>query len=226
MLLTYLFLFTDWVSLLKHNHEKVRDLFLIYSLCCSVSKSCLTHCDPKDCSMPDFPVLHYSPWVCSNSCPSSWWCHPTISSSVISFSSCLQSFPASGSFPMSQLFTSCGQSTGASASASVLPINIQSWFSLGVAWFDLALFTAISQMSKILLPAIYLASNILFIVDIMHKHLKKYLYLNALNVITECSWVVQCHSFALLEDSLRGRCQQLRGSFVSGKLAFWSSALS
>ena len=65
--------------------------------------------------------------ACSNSCPSSQWCHPTISSSVIPFSSCLQSLPASGSFPMSQFFSSGGQSTGASASASVLPMNIQDW---------------------------------------------------------------------------------------------------
>ena len=67
--------------------------------------------------------------ACANSCPSSQWCHPTTSSSVISFS-CLQSFPASRSFPMSRFFTSGGQSTGASASASVLPMNIQDWFSL------------------------------------------------------------------------------------------------
>ena len=72
--------------------------------------------------------------VCSNSCPLSWWCHPIISSSVIPFSSCLQSFPASGSFPMSQFFSSGGQSIGASASASVLPMNIRNWFPLG---FDL-----------------------------------------------------------------------------------------
>ena len=72
-----------------------------------------------------------SPGVCSNSCPLSRWCHPTISSSVVSFSSCLQSFPASGSFQMSQLFTSGGPSIGVSASASVLPVNIQDWFPLG-----------------------------------------------------------------------------------------------
>ena len=65
-----------------------------------------------------------------NSCPLSWWCHPTISSSVVPFSFRLQSFPASGSFPISQLFASGGQSTGASASASVLSMNIQGWFPL------------------------------------------------------------------------------------------------
>ena len=72
-----------------------------------------------------------TPQACSNSCPSSWWCHPTISSSVVPFSSCLQSFPASGSFPVSQLIISGGQSIGASASASVLSMNIQDWFPLG-----------------------------------------------------------------------------------------------
>ena len=70
------------------------------------------------------------PRACSNSCPSSQWCYPTISSSVIP-SSCLQSFPASGSFPMSQFFASGSQSIGGSALASVLPVNIQDWFPLG-----------------------------------------------------------------------------------------------
>ena len=69
--------------------------------------------------------------TCSNSCPLNQWCHPTISSSVIPFSSCLQSFPTSGSFLLSQFFPSGGQSIGVSASASVLPMNIQDWFSLG-----------------------------------------------------------------------------------------------
>ena len=73
-----------------------------------------------------------TPRTCSNSCPSSWWSHPTISSSVIPFSSCLQSFPASWSFPMSQFFTSGGQHIGASASASALPMNIQDWCPLGL----------------------------------------------------------------------------------------------
>ena len=78
------------------------------------------------------------PRDCSNSCPVSWWCHPSISSSVIPFSSCLQSFPASGSFPVSQFFTSGGQSIRISASASVLPMNIQDWFPLGwTGWISL-----------------------------------------------------------------------------------------
>ena len=73
-----------------------------------------------------------------NSCPLNWWCHPTTSSSVTPFSSCPQSFPLSGSFLMSQVFTSGGQSIGASASASFLPINFQDWFPLGwTGWISL-----------------------------------------------------------------------------------------
>ena len=74
----------------------------------------------------------------SNSCPLSWWCHPTISSSVVPFSSCLQSFPASEFFPVIQFFASGVQSIGASASSSVLPMNIQDWFPLGwTSWISL-----------------------------------------------------------------------------------------
>jgi len=84
------------------------------------------------------PCPSPTPGVYSNSCPLSWWCHPTISSSVIPFSSCLQPFPASGSFPMSQFFTSGGQSIGVSASASVLPMNTQNWSPLGwTGWISL-----------------------------------------------------------------------------------------
>ena len=73
-----------------------------------------------------------------NSCPLTWWCHPTILSSVIPFSSCLQSFPASGSFPMSQFFTSGDHSIGVSALASVLPMTIQDWCPLGLTgWISL-----------------------------------------------------------------------------------------
>ena len=84
------------------------------------------------------PCPSQTPRVHSNACPLSQWCHLTISSSVIPFSSHPQSFPASGSYPMSQLFTSGGQSIGVSASASVLPMNIQDWFSLGwTGWISL-----------------------------------------------------------------------------------------
>ena len=87
------------------------------------------------------PCASSSSRACSNSCPSSQWCHPTISSSVIPFSSHLQSFPASGSFQMSQCFASGGQSIlviGVSTSASVLPTNVQDWFPLGwTGWISL-----------------------------------------------------------------------------------------
>ena len=84
------------------------------------------------------PCPSPTPGVYSNSCPLSWWCHPAIPSSVVPFSSCPQSFPASGSFPMSQLFTSGGQSIGVSASASVLPMNTQDWSPLGwTGWISL-----------------------------------------------------------------------------------------
>ena len=84
------------------------------------------------------PCPSPTPRAYSNSCPLSQWCHPTISSSVVPFSSCPQSFPASGSFQMSQFFTSGGQRIGVSTSASVLPINIQGWFTLGLTvWVSL-----------------------------------------------------------------------------------------
>ena len=99
----------------------------------SVAWLCSALCDPTDCSTPGLPSP--TPRIYSNSCPLSWWCHPIISSSV-PFSSCPKSFPASGSFLMSQLLTSGGQSIG--ASASVLPMNIQDWFPLGwTGWISL-----------------------------------------------------------------------------------------
>ena len=86
---------------------------------------------PRRLQHTRLPCPSPTPGACSNSCSSSQWCHPTISSSVVRFSSHLQSFPASGSFQISQLFTSGGQSIGVSASASVLPMNTQDWSPLG-----------------------------------------------------------------------------------------------
>ena len=95
-------------------------------------------CDLMNHSMPGLPVHHQTPRVHSDSRPPSQWCHPTISSSVVPFSSCSQSLPASESFPMSQLFAWGGQSTGVSALASVLPMNTQDWFPLGwIGWISL-----------------------------------------------------------------------------------------
>ena len=103
----------------------------------SVTQSCPTLCNPMDCSTPGFPVHHQLPELTQTHVHRSWWCHPTISSSVVPFS-CLQSFPASGSFQMSQFCTSNGHSTGVSSSTSVLPMNTQDWFPLGwTVWISL-----------------------------------------------------------------------------------------
>ena len=96
-----------------------------------MAKLCLT-LQPHGLQHSKLPCPSQSPGVCSNSCPSSQWYHPTISSSVSPFSSCPQSFPVSESFPNNWLFTSGGQSIWASVSASVLPMNIQVWFLLGL----------------------------------------------------------------------------------------------
>ena len=122
---------------LHHTHLTPSRGLLRWAQFSSVAHSCLTLCDPMDCSTPGFPV-HYQ--LLSNSCPLSRWYHPTISSSVIPFSSCLQSFPASGSFPRSPFLASGSQSIGVSASTSVLPVNIQGWFPLGLTgWISLCL---------------------------------------------------------------------------------------
>ena len=105
---------------------KLKNLLLLFS-CSDVSDSLWPH----GLQHARLPCPSTIPGACSNSCPLSRWCHPIILSSVVPFSSRLQSFPASGSFQMSQFFTSGGPSIGASASASVPPMNIQDWFLLG-----------------------------------------------------------------------------------------------
>ena len=103
----------------------------------SVAQSCLT-LRPHGLQHTRSPCPSPTPGVHSNSCALSQRCHPAISSCVVPFASCLQSFPASGSFPMSQFFPSGGQSIGISASSSVLPMNIQDWFPLGLTgWISL-----------------------------------------------------------------------------------------
>ena len=97
---------------------------MLNSLFSSVAQLYLTLCNPMDYSTSGFAFHHQLPEPTQNSSPSHRWCHPTMSSSIFPFSSCLQSFPGSGSFPMSQFFVSGGQSIGVSASASVLPMNI------------------------------------------------------------------------------------------------------
>ena len=117
------------------------------------------------------PYPSLVPGVCLDSCPLSWWCHPTISSSVVPFSSHLQSFPASGSFQMSQFFTSGGQRIGVSASASVLPVNIQDWFSLGwTGWISLQS-KGLSRVSCNTTKASFLRCSAFFMVQISHPYM-------------------------------------------------------
>ena len=123
----------NWITILVHLNPTRYQLSV--QLSCSVMSNSLQphglQCNRPPCPSP-------TPGVYSNSCPLCWWCHPTISSPVISFSSCLQSFPASAFFQKSQFFTSGGQSIGVSVSASVFPMNIQEWFPLGwTGWISL-----------------------------------------------------------------------------------------
>ena len=110
-------------------------LILLLLFSCSVMSDSLR---PHGQQHARLPCPSPTPGACSNSCPLSGWCHPTISSSVVPFSSCLRSFSASESFPMSQIFKWGGQSTGVSASASLLPMNTQDWSPLGwTGWISL-----------------------------------------------------------------------------------------
>ena len=122
--------------LISFNYFRVSDKFIQFS---SVAQSCPTLCNPMNRSMPDLPVHHQLPESTQTHILSSRWCHPLLSSSsVVPFSSCPQSFPALGSFPVSQLFAWGGQSIGVSALASVLPMNIQDWSPLGwTGWISL-----------------------------------------------------------------------------------------
>ena len=118
--------FLNWIEMM---------VFPFSQLSCLVVSNSLW---PHGLQHAGLPCPSPTPKACSNSCPASRWCHPTISSSVVPFSSCLQSFPASGSFPVSQFFASDGQSIRVSASASVPPMNIQDWFPLGwTGWISL-----------------------------------------------------------------------------------------
>ena len=127
--------FLQWIA----NCNQMCDFFFLQFISVQFSRSVVSD-SLRPCGLQHamLPCPSPTPGAYSNSCPSSWWCHPTISSSVIPFSSCLQSFPESGSFQMSQLFESGGQSIGISASASVLPMNTQDWSPLGgTGWISL-----------------------------------------------------------------------------------------
>ena len=118
------------------------------------------------------PCPSPTPEACSNSCSSSQWCHPTISSSVVPFSSCPQSFPASGSFPMSPFFTSGGQSIGVSASASVFPMSIQDWFSLGLTGLISLQSKGLSRLfsNTTVQKHQFFSTQLFFIVELSHPY--------------------------------------------------------
>ena len=138
----------------------------------SVAQSCLTLCVPMDCSTPGYSVHHQLPELTQISVPLSPWFYPTISSSVIHFSSCLQSFPASGSFPMSQFFTSGGQSIGASASG--LPMNMRDWSPLGwTCWISLQSkgFSRVFSSTTVQRPQFYGTQPFFFYCELSHPYM-------------------------------------------------------
>ena len=141
---TFIFLGSKITTVGDCSHEIKRHLLLGRKAMTSLSsvqfsRSVMSYSlRPHGLQHSRFPCPSSTPRVYSNSSPLIWWCHPTNSSSVVPFSSRLQSFPASGSSPMSQFFASGGQSIGVSASASVLPMNTQDWFPLGwTGWISL-----------------------------------------------------------------------------------------
>ena len=135
--------------------------------CCQVARWYPTLCDPMDCSMAG----SLSPRVCLNSCSLSWWCYLTILSSTIPLSFCLQSFSASRSFPVSRLFTSGGQSIR--ASASVLPMNVQDWFLLGLTGLISLQSKGFSRVfsSTTVWKASILQHSAFFIVQLSHPYM-------------------------------------------------------
>ena len=128
-----------------HNSLAVETIFSSVQFSHSVVSNSLWPHEPQH-ARPPCPSP--TPGVHPNPCPLSQWCHPTISSSVTRFPSCHQSFPASGSFPVSQLFASGRQSIGASSSASVFPMNVQGWFPLGLTGLISLLSKGLSRVSS------------------------------------------------------------------------------
>ena len=142
------------------------------------------------------PCPSLSSGVCSNSYPLTWWCHPTISSSVSPFSSCPQSFPASWSFPKSWFFVSGGQSTGASASASVLPMTIQGWFPLGLTGLVSLLSKRLSWLFSYLKASILWCSAFFMVQQLSH------LYMTTVKTIALTRWTFVGKVMSLLFNML------------------------
>ena len=155
------------------------------------------------------PCPSPTPGVYPNSCPLSWWCHPTISSYIIPFFSCLQSFPASGSFPMSQFFTSGGQSIGVSASISVLPMNTQDSFRMD--WLDLLVVqgTLKSLLQHHSSKASIFWHSAFFIVQLSHYTLvfgRVEICSSKIQSLTEITWL--CGSQLAVSPSWWFKCKQ------------------
>ena len=121
-----------------------------FCCCCLVTMVCQT-LQLHGLQHARLPCPSPSPRVCPSSCPLNWWCHQNVSSSVTLFSFCLQPFPASGSFPMSQMFASGSQNIGASALASVFPMSIYSWFPFKICWFDLRVVQGTLALNAVML---------------------------------------------------------------------------
>ena len=146
------------------------EAWLIACCCCSVAQSCPTLCDPMDCSTPGLPVRQYLPKFAQTHV---YWVNDAIQPShpVVPISSCLQSLPASGSFPVSQFFASSGQSIR--VSATILPVNIQSWFPLGLTGLISLLFQEFSRVfsSTIVWKHQVLRCSDFFIVQFSHLYM-------------------------------------------------------
>ena len=164
--------------------------------CCSVSKVVSDSLWPCGLQHGRLPWPSLSPRICSNLCALNCWCHPTISSSVALFSSCPQSFPAPGSFPMSCLFTSRRQSIG--ASATVLPTNIQGWFSLGLTGLILLSKGYSSVFSRTTLKASIFQSSAFFMVQLSHP------YMSSRKTIALTIWTFVSKVMSLLFNMLFG----------------------
>jgi len=146
------------------------------------------------------PCPSPTPGAYPNSCPLSWWCHPTISSSVVPFSSCPQSFPASGSFQMSELFASGGQSIGVSASTSVLPVNTQDWSPLGwTGWISLQSKGLSRAFPNTTVLAVCIFLTLLFLIC-----LYSYIVVPCLLILLSDCLLLKCLNHLHLMWSLRG----------------------
>ena len=154
---------------------------------------------PHELQHPRLPCPSPTPRVYSNSCPSRRWCHPTISCSVIPFSSCLHSFPTLGSFSMSEFFTSGGQSIGVLASTSVFQMNIQDWFPLGrTGWISLQSKGLSSLLQHHSSKASILQCSAFFIVQLSHP------YMTTGKTIALTRWTFVGNVMSLLFNTLSG----------------------